>query len=155
MALAWQETDGSLIVVRTTIDGASPGVLWRLWTEPDGLTSWWSDRADVDLAGRTLHFEWPGMDWHLRGRILEWLPERRLTFTWRWDHEPTLPERTVAVELEPIAEGAGTLLTLRHGTYGEGDLEAADRQSHIDGWNYFLPRLEAAAQLRKNLPSRG
>ncbi len=145
MTLEWLERDGGRIVVRLPIAGAEPGAVWRLWTEPSGLTSWWPDEADVDEGAGTLHLSWPRMDWHLRGRIRDWQPPHRLTFTWRWDHEPDLPERTVTVELEALADGVGTLLTLEHRTYGDTGVEAADRQSHIDGWDYFLPRLEAAA----------
>jgi len=67
-------------------------------------------------------------------------PERRLAFTWGWDHQPDLPQRTVALDFQPLPEG-GTRLIVTHGPYGEGDAEAADRQSHLNGWRQFLARL--------------
>jgi uncharacterized protein YndB with AHSA1/START domain len=145
MTLEWLERDGARIVLRQRITGARPDAVWRLWTEPDALTSWWPDEAEVDVCARSLRLSWPRMKWHLRGRILEWQPPKRLVFTWEWDHEPTLPERTVAIELSALADDAVTELTLSHGDYGDGEVEAADRQSHLDGWDFFLPRLAAAA----------
>ena len=146
MTVEWLERDGWVIVAVHRIAGAAPDTVWRMWTEPDALTRWWPDQAEVDEVARTFHLSWPRMEWHLRGRILEWDAPERLAFTWRWDHEPELPERTVSIALQPTTDGDGTLLTLRHGTYGETEIEAADRQSHLDGWNHFLGRLEAAAQ---------
>jgi uncharacterized protein YndB with AHSA1/START domain len=146
MTVEWLERDGARIVVSQRIAGAEPAAVWRLWTDPAGLTGWWPDQAEVDVEGRTMHLSWPRMDWHLRGRIVELDAPRRLVYTWRWDHEAQLPERTVTVELVALPNGEGTLLTLQQGTYGDGEIEAADRQSHVDGWDYFLPRLEAAAE---------
>jgi uncharacterized protein YndB with AHSA1/START domain len=145
MSIEWHERDGARIVVRQRIPGSGPDAIWRLWTEPDELTRWWPDVADVSEPARSLHLSWPRMDWHLRGRILDWEPPRLLVFTWRWDHEPELPERTVSVELEALAGGEGTGLTLTQRRYGDTEIEAADRQSHIDGWDFFLPRLAEAA----------
>jgi uncharacterized protein YndB with AHSA1/START domain len=146
MTLEWLERDGVRIVVRQQFDGPDPDAVWRLWTEPEALTRWWPDEAEVDARGRSLHLSWPRMDWHLRGRILEWQPPRRLVFTWHWDHEPTQPVRTVAIDLASLDDREGTELTLAHGDYGDGEAEAADRQSHLDGWDFFLPRLAAAAE---------
>src|SRR3954451_2210633 len=97
MSIEWIERDGARIVAVQRIGAARPDDIWRLWTEPGGLTRWWPDEAEVDPVARTLHLSWPPMEWHLRGRILEWDAPRRLAFTWRWDHEPGLPERTVTV----------------------------------------------------------
>jgi uncharacterized protein YndB with AHSA1/START domain len=146
MTVEWLERDGARIAVRCQIAGIRPDGLWQLWTTPEGLTRWWPQKAEIDPAARSLHFSWPRMGWHLRGRVLAWEPSRRLVFTWRWDHEPELPERTVTVELMALAGGDGTVLTLEHGTYGDGAIEAADRQSHIEGWDHFLGRLESATR---------
>ena len=145
MPLEWTEREGARIGVRQTIPGAEPDVVWRLWTEPAELARWWPDVAQVDGDARTLHLSWARREWPLRGRILEWEPPHRLAFTWKWDHEPDLPERTVTVDIATLPDGGGTELRLTHGDYGSGDAEAADRQSHVDGWDYFLGRLEGAA----------
>jgi hypothetical protein len=44
----------------------------------------------------------------------------------------------VEVRFEPA--GPGTLLTIRHGTYGEGDQK--ERAGHIEGWQFFVGRLQ-------------
>jgi hypothetical protein len=43
------------------------------------------------------------------------------------------------VDLEPVDEGAGTLLRLRH-----VGLPDESRDGHDEGWRYFLPQLAAA-----------
>jgi uncharacterized protein YndB with AHSA1/START domain len=81
------------------------------------------------------------MDWHLRGEFTKFEPARKLGFTWRWDHEPELPTRQVDLVIE--ATGPGSRLTITHGTYDESRRDQDDRQSHLDGWTYFLGQLLA------------
>jgi uncharacterized protein YndB with AHSA1/START domain len=128
------------VVVSGPFPVLDPPAMWRIWTEPALLTRWWPTEASLDLReGGSYHFVWPAMDWHLRGTFLTVEPERLLRFTWSWDHDD-LPQRTVAVNLDPLLDG-GTRLTVEHGTYSDSATDVEDRDSHLAGWLHFLGRL--------------
>jgi uncharacterized protein YndB with AHSA1/START domain len=130
------------VVITAAFPGVTPADLFAYWTEPERICRWWSAEAQIDARpGGAYHLAWPRMDRHLRGHYTRFEPGTRLTFTWAWDHEPALPTRTVALDFAPDGS-RGTLLTVAHGAYGDSAAEQADRQSHIDGWLHFLPRLQ-------------
>jgi len=135
------ETDGStveLLELRGVVTGASPSEVFDAFVDAGRITQWWPDEADVDpVVGGFYALRWPAMEWTLRGTFTEVEPDRTLTFTWSWDHEPDTPERTVRITLS--AAETGTELTLAHGNYTRDDTE--ERQSHLDGWQFFLGRL--------------
>jgi uncharacterized protein YndB with AHSA1/START domain len=117
-----------------------PGELFSYWTEPVLLTLWWPQEAEVDpRPGGSYHFSWPVMGWHLRGAYLAFRPGAELSFTWKWDHEPGEPQRTVTVRFEPLP-GRGTRMTVTHGEY-DYPRETQARQEHLDGWLLFLENL--------------
>lgn len=122
---------------------APPETVFRFWTEPALLTQWWASDAEIEpREGGAYLFSWPQMDWRLRGRYLAFDPNRRIAFTWAWDHEPDTPERRVEVHFDPA--GDGTRVTITHGPYGASSGEQEDRQSHLEGWQYFAGRLVEA-----------
>jgi uncharacterized protein YndB with AHSA1/START domain len=135
------ESGPEVAVVTVDTPSLTPEEAYRSFTEPASLTRWWPPEAETDpRVGGAYHLSWPAMGWHLRGRYTTAEPGRALGFTWKWDHEPDLPERQVDVSFEPLA-ARGTRVTVMHGRYGTGDTEAEDRQGHIDGWQHFLARL--------------
>lgn len=121
----------------------SPERLYDFWIRADLLCRWWPQAAVVDARlGGEYRLSWPKMGWVLRGRYTMVRPGAALGFTWRWEHEPDDVTRDVALTLTPLGE-RGTRLTLVHGPYADGPEEAAQRQSHLDGWTHFLGRLNA------------
>jgi uncharacterized protein YndB with AHSA1/START domain len=111
--------------------------------KPDLLLRWWPPVAVTDpQPGGKYQLTWPKQNWELVGDYTIFEPPRHLAFTWFWTHEPHLPTRTVDIVLEPAASGCQLLLT--HGTYTNTAVDQEDRQSHLDGWNYFLERLNSA-----------
>ncbi len=120
---------------------ASPAQLFAYFTQPGRLIQWWPQTAEIEpRVGGRYRLAWPAMEWVLSGEFTDFAPARRLAFTWQWAHQPELPVRHVTLKFVPA--GAGTRLDLTHGVYGVSEVEAADRQSHIDGWMHFLPRLQ-------------
>ncbi len=145
--------------LRVQCDLAAPlRVVFACWVEPALLTRWWPQQAVVEPgAGGAYHLAWPQMGWSLRGHYLVFDMPERLSFTWRWDHDPAEePERHVAISLAALEDAAGaehvtTRLLLTHGPYGATPAEQALRdESHLAGWRHFLPRLGA---LVASLPS--
>ena len=135
-------SDSSRLILTVAFPKLSPEELFAYFTEPDLLQLWWPPRAEVEprLAG-IYHLSWPDRDWHLRGEFTRFEPVQRLGFTWRWDHAPELPTRQVDLLVE--AAGVGSRLTITHGIYDESQRDQDDRQSHLDGWIYFLDQLLA------------
>ena len=135
-----------LDVIERVIDiAASPETVFTLLTDPEQYVRWKGRSAkleprtggvfDVGFAdgGRAL------------GEYVEVVPNRRVVFTWGWD-SPEAAVRpggsTVEIDLEP--RGTGTRLRLVH-----RGLPAAERASHTEGWDFFLPRLTAIAEGRE------
>lgn len=132
--------DGSFIEFEARFAELDATQLFRAFTNPELLVRWWSQTAVVEpRIGGQYTLTWPDMSWELTGAYEEFEPPARLVFTWQWTHEPDLPMRRVTLDIQP--SGGGSILRLRHDTYGLGEAEMADRQSHIDGWQHFLPRL--------------
>jgi uncharacterized protein YndB with AHSA1/START domain len=119
---------------------ATPELVWRFWTDPDHLVRWMGRIAQLEpRAGGTFRLDY-GQGDVASGRVLEADAPRRLVFTWGWENpdDPIQPGgSTVEVSLEPDADG--TRLRLRH-----SGLDAASREGHHEGWQYFLGRLSEA-----------
>jgi uncharacterized protein YndB with AHSA1/START domain len=120
--------------------------LFGYWTRPDLLRQWWPPQAEIDpRVGGAYHYWWPERGDHLRGVFTAFEPGRRLAFTWRWDHEPaSAPTRTVTVTFDPAPrDDEQVTLTLRHEPYGATPAEQEARAGHLDGWTYFLDKLQS------------
>ncbi|HEX3272807.1 MAG TPA: SRPBCC domain-containing protein [Ktedonobacterales bacterium] len=120
--------------------------LFAYWTRPDLLRQWWPPQAEVEpRAGGAYHYWWPERNDHLRGVFTTFEPGQKLAFTWRWDHEPPeAPTRTVTVSFAPdTRDDERVTLTLRHEPYGETQAEQDARKGHLEGWTYFLGKLQS------------
>ena len=121
---------------------AAPAIVWRFWTEPDRLVRWMGDIASLEPEpGGTFRLEYKSGD-IAAGAYVELDAPRRLVFTWGWEAagDPVPPgASTIEVDLEPLDDGAATLLRLRH-----SGLPAESRNGHDEGWRYFLGRLSEA-----------
>ncbi len=119
LAAADGEVSERAIVVRAVCH-APPAELWRRWTTAQGITSFFSPKATIELkiGGRFepvfLLDQPPGLQGAEGCRVLSYLPERMLSFTWNSPpNQPTRGEHTwCVVELAPHA--AGTAVTFTH-----------------------------------------
>jgi uncharacterized protein YndB with AHSA1/START domain len=118
------------------------------WLDPKLIVQWMGDRAEIDAR--------PGGRWRLEygnryvaaGEILELDIPRRLLLSWGWEKgEPgSIPAGASRVEVTFEPDGAGTRMRLRH-----FELPVGERAGHTEGWDFFLPRLEAA--VRQGVPA--
>jgi uncharacterized protein YndB with AHSA1/START domain len=131
--------DMTRVVFRAEFGLPSPS-LFDYFVLPELLSRWWSPEAECDgrIDGH-YHLAWASMNWHLRGTYLEFERGKRLVYTWHWDHDIDKPARTVALDFTPLNDG--TQLDLLHHAYTSAD--QPERQEHIDGWLFFLPKLQA------------
>lgn len=148
LAIREVDTPRDRLEIEAQFDSIAPAELFRYWTEPGLLARWWPKEAEVEAKkGGSYHLAWPNMEWHLRGTYHTFNPGRLLVFTWRWDHEPDAPTRVVTLDFQPLHTEGGTRLHLTHGYYREHvPRELEERQGHLEGWHYFLDRLQQITQ---------
>jgi uncharacterized protein YndB with AHSA1/START domain len=143
-------------IVHEVMLAASPAEVWRLWTTSEGLSRWLADRAQVELRiGGPYEIYFlddapPGSQGSEGCKVLSWLPERMLSFTW---NAPPMLSTTrhqhtwVVLELEPVGEG--TRIRITHLGWPESGL--ADQASEwpatfayfARAWRRVLEALQA------------
>ena len=138
-------------VEREILIEASPEVVWGVLTEPEQISRWFSDEAEVDgRAGADGTLTWRRGGRGARGaseaivpiRVVEAEPFRRFSF--RWNHpEGAGPDEnnSALVEFSLIEEADGTRLRVVESgihavTHREGS--ARYREDHEQGWERHL-----------------
>ena len=119
--------------------------VYRAWTEPERMREWCAPEG-MDVAEAVLEVR-PGGRFRIamrapdgelsiaNGTYQEVVPERRLVYTWRWEHGEG-GETLLTVEFH--ARGQQTELVLTHARFPD----AAARDSHLRGWTSIMARLE-------------
>jgi uncharacterized protein YndB with AHSA1/START domain len=116
------KSQGSAVIVSLRVK-ATPARAFRVFTEEIG--AWWRPHALFQLGPRGPHqlrFE-PGVAARLVaeaaggeavevGRVIEWAPGERLTFTWR--PNTFAPDQVTTVEVRFESVGADTRVTVEH-----------------------------------------
>ncbi len=139
------ETARDRISIVADFPHLSPAILFDYWTSIDLLKKWWPPAAELQPeVGGTYHFSWPRQDWHLRGKFTMFDRGKTLGFTWKWDHE-AIDVTRVTVLFRPMPNG-GTELTLHHEGYSKSSEAKKTRDEHIEGWTFFLRKLQEQGQ---------
>ncbi len=135
--------------------------VWRLWTTGDGLAEWLVGHSRIDLRlGGPYEFyfdpdEEPGSRGGEGNKILSFLPERMLSFTWNAPPELDYTrERHTHVVVEFAGVDADTLVTLSHLGFPSREQDAhaqwAETFAYFEtAWESVFEALEAAATSRK------
>ena len=136
------DTSVSDVVERQIRIAARPETVFSFFTDPVKMKQWKGINAILDpQPGGIYRVEINGRD-VARGEYVEVVPYRRVVFTWGWEGENSpLAQGSTTVEVSLIADGAGTIVRLRH-----LDLPPDQRASQVEGWDHFLPRLTLAAE---------
>jgi uncharacterized protein YndB with AHSA1/START domain len=134
---------------------ASPATVFEVITSPQHLTKWWPDEAVLEpIPGAVgeLVFGDRSSDTAQIPRItvVDAEPSRLFSFRWVYaDDEDADEGNSLLVVFELSARGQGTLLRMTETGFRERGWEVAvlERQyrEHVEGWDYFLPRLAAYA----------
>jgi len=132
-----------------------PAQAWAAWTSSEGLAQWWLETTRIELR--------PGGPYELRFmtdapagkqgsegcRVLSYLPDRMLSFTWNAPpHLAETRDQHTWVVVETLAEGAGTRVRLTHlGWPASGLAEAGGQWSQTfayfeDAWARVLSLFE-------------
>ena len=138
------------VIKKTIIIEASPEVVFKLITDPQELTNWFPDQAILEPRGggkmKFSFYKDPNnkqrdMDYFPEGTIIEFIQDKKITYTWVHPNIPDFPKTTVTWELEGI-ENNKTRLYLVHTGFNEKSSEKKMREDHDAGWSYFLNELE-------------
>ena len=128
-----------LIEIPTSTD-----LVFKAITDEAELKKWWVDvpLLEKKIGGKILfrflkeNSEMLSEDFVVGGKIVDYNPNIRLSYTWKPVDDHSYPDTLVTWSLEKIAQ-TKTKLTLLH-----TGLENAKDASHLEqGWAYFLNKL--------------
>lgn len=136
-------------VERSIIINAKPEGVWRSWV--DEINAWWTKPYYIDaervtglriesrLGGLFIE-EWGQDAGYVIGQVIEWLPPRRLAYTWS---EKSWGGITTLVRLEFLPEGDNTRLTLLHDGFERLPDGVEQRAGYENGHADLLGKLKA------------
>ncbi len=130
-----------IAVEREVRIAARPKTVFTYLVDPEKLVAWMGSKAELEARpGGLFRLDYHGQ--HMaRGEFVEVVENERVVLTWGWeDAGAATPPGASTVEITLTPDGDGTLLRLVH-----RGLSADEARSHGEGWDYFLPRLAAAA----------
>lgn len=124
---------------------ASPEIVFRLLTDPIQYVRWKGKLAELEpRPGGNFRVEFASTKDIAAGKYVEIVPNRRVVFTWGWEGNDHVPPGASTVEIDLAPEGSGTRLRLVHRGLPEDAVP-----THVEGWDYFLPRLIDVAEGRE------
>jgi len=142
-------------IKKSIVIDASPEVVFKAITDPNELTNWFPDHAILEPeVGGKMRFSFykeksdtRAADAFPEGTIKEFIPNKKLSYTWQHNDVPGFPETVVTWELEDIGVNK-TRVELTHSGF-TGKEERKTFKEHDQGWTYFLDRLEKYCKDKK------
>jgi uncharacterized protein YndB with AHSA1/START domain len=132
-------------IEKNIVIDASPEVVFRAITDQVELTNWFPDQAILEpkLGGKVKFSfykdkerEHREFDFFPEGTIIEFIQNKKVSYTWQEPNTPDFPRTVVTWELEEI-ENNKTRVKLLHTGFESGKLF-----KHDEGWSYFLYQLQ-------------
>ena len=132
-----------LVVLRETQIAAPPATVFAFLTDPAKILSWMGAEVTTEAYPGGLYLiKGAGDSAHVaRGAFREVVPVHRLAYNFGWEGDHEVPPGSSLVEIDLIAQNAGTLLRMTH----SGLPNQAQRAGHNSGWAHYLGRLAIAA----------
>jgi uncharacterized protein YndB with AHSA1/START domain len=137
----------SELEIRKTIEiDASPEIVFEALTNPEFLIQWFPDQAILEpKVGGKMKFTFFSRgtkpldrDFFPEGEIVEFVPNKKLSYTWIPSDIADFPRTIVAWSLEKIGQNK-TRVTMTHSGFTGKPHELY--QEHGYGWDYFANRL--------------
>jgi uncharacterized protein YndB with AHSA1/START domain len=126
---------------KSVIINASPEIVFRALTDETELTHWFSNEKAVlesQVGGAWMLKNcrsYTGEIHTMRGKVLEIIQDKKVSYTWNVDDYPDIPETIVTWMIEPLDGGSRSEIMLVHSDLAN-DFDDADRN-----WSYFIGRL--------------
>lgn len=145
--MAGQEED-KIEIKKSIVINASPEVVFRALTDPKELTNWFPDSAVFNgRIGGQVRFSFYkerskdlDRDYSPEGIVKEFIPNKKVSYTWQLKDMPEFPETVVTWELEEI-DHHKTKIELVHSGFTGKEGGKLSSKEHDQGWTYFLGRL--------------
>lgn len=131
-------------IKKSIVIDASPEVVFKAITDPDELTNWFPDQAILEpKVGGRMKFSFRKEEnsecrqgsTH-EGTITEFIPDKKISYTWEDSKEADFSRTVVTWELEKIEDNKTSLKLLHTGFRAE---EKA--KQYEEGWSHFLGQL--------------
>jgi uncharacterized protein YndB with AHSA1/START domain len=148
-AAAGEQESEIMEIRKTVLIDASPEVVFNAIIDPNEFTNWFPDQVILEpKVGGKVKFsyykadtEYRQIDYFPEGTVTEFLPNKRISYTYREPNIASFPNTTVTWELEEI-ENDKTLLKLLHTGFRVGEIF----RKHDEGWSHFLVELKKYCQ---------
>jgi uncharacterized protein YndB with AHSA1/START domain len=148
-AAAGEQESEIMEIRKTVLINASPEVVFKAIIDPNEFTNWFPDQVILEpKVGGKVKFsyykadtEYRQIDYFPEGTVTEFLPNKRISYTYREPNIASFPNTTVTWELEEI-ENDKTRLMLLHTGFRAGEIF----RKHDEGWSHFLVELKKYCQ---------
>lgn len=132
-------------------------VVWRVLTQPDQISQWFSDTVELDLRGGGVgRLTWKsGMSHEISVEAVD--PLRRFVFRWIYPDGSTPDARnSTLVEFTLSAEPGGTRLRVVESGFDQIDWSDSERarqvEGHTRGWSECFERFGEVVSRRAGIP---
>jgi uncharacterized protein YndB with AHSA1/START domain len=128
---------------------SSTEVVFKAITDPNELTNWFPDQAILEpKVGGKMKFGFyknskrgnqdcgRDKDYFHEGNIVEFIPNKKISYTWDDSYEHDFPTTVVTWELEKIENNKTSLNLLHIGFKADEKVKQYD-----EGWSHFLNEL--------------
>ena len=131
------------IIQKSIQINASPELVFQAISEEEKLQKWWVDvpKLEQSVGGKVLfrflkeNSKLLEKDFVIDGKVLEFTPNQKLSYTWKPQDDTDYPETIVTWTIE--SNNDKTKVTVLH-----SGLEGVKDYSRLDeGWEYFINRL--------------
>jgi uncharacterized protein YndB with AHSA1/START domain len=141
---------------KNIIIDATPEVVFRAITETNELTKWFPDHVILEPnVGGKVRFSFykeqnnkMDRDYIVEGSIIEFIPNKKISYTWQYKDIPEFPETIVSWKLEEL-ERNKTRVELVHSGFTGKEQEKVSSKGHDEGWTHFMNELSKYCLQRK------
>ena len=136
-------------IKKSIVINASPELVFKAITDPNELTHWFPDSAVFsDKVGGQVRFSFykerskdMDRDYSPEGIVKEFIPNKKVSYTWQLKDTPGFPETVVTWELEEIDHDRTKVELVHSGFTGKEGGKLSSKE-HDQGWSYFLGKLK-------------
>ncbi|MGA8737853.1 MAG: SRPBCC domain-containing protein [Nitrososphaeraceae archaeon] len=140
---------------KSIIIDATPEVVFKAITETNELTKWFPDHVILEPnVGGKVRFSFykeqnkMDRDYIVEGSIIEFIPNKKISYTWQYKDMPEFSETIVSWKLEEL-ERNKTRVELVHSGFTGKEQEKVSSKGHDEGWTHFMNELSKYCLQRK------